>query len=192
MRARRARELDRRGADAARAAVDEQPLARSQAGLREDRVVGGREDLGQAARVGELDGVGTAHELALVDDRELGLAAAADDPHDAIALGEARRARPERLDDAGELEARDVRRAAGRRGVAPVQLHHVGAVEARAAHADEHLAGPGYGVGMLFDEDLAVADGGGSHEAAQSTAAAARLREGSRLLRWPYPPRRIG
>ena len=54
-------------------------------------------------------------------------------------------------------------RAAGRRRVAPAQLHLVGAVQARAAHAHEHLAGPGDRVGMLFDEDLAVADRGCSH-----------------------------
>ena len=151
-RARRARELDRRRADAARPAVDEQPLARPQAGLREDRVVGGREDLRQAAGVGELDRRRDPHELALVHDRELGLAAAADDPHDAVALGEPRGARAERLDDARELEPRDVRRGARRRRVAAAQLHLVGPVEARAAHAHEHLAGPGDRVGMLFDE----------------------------------------
>ena len=52
---------------------------------------------------------------------------------------------------------------AGRRRVAPAQLHHVGAVEPGGAHADEHLAGAGLGVGVLLDEDLAVADRGGAH-----------------------------
>ena len=163
MRAGRAGELDRGGADAARRALHEQPLAGAQAGLGEDRVVGGREDLGQAARVREADRVGHGHQLALVHDRELGLPAAADDAHHAVALGEARRAGPERLDDAGQLEAGDVGRAAGRRRVAPAQLHHVGAVEARAAYAHEHLAGAGLGVGVLLDENLAVADRGGTH-----------------------------
>ena len=72
----------------------------------------------------------------------------------------------ERLDDARELEAGDVRRAAGRGRVAPAQLHHVGAVQAGAAHADEHLSGPGLGVRVLFDENLAVADRGGTHRGA--------------------------
>ena len=113
---------------------------------------------------GKATASGTGIELALVHDRELGLAAAADDPHHAIALGEARRARrraPRRL--AGQLEAGDVRRAAGRRGIAPAQLQHVGAVDAGRGDADEHLAGARLGVGVLLDEDLAVADRGGTH-----------------------------
>ena len=40
---------------------------------------------------GQSSAVGDRHELALVDDRELGLPAAADDRHDAVALAEARR-----------------------------------------------------------------------------------------------------
>ena len=156
-------ELDGGGADAARRAVHEQPLAGSQPGLREERVVGGREDLGQPAGVGERDGFGHAHQLALVDDRQLALAAAADDPHHAVALGEARRARAERLDDARELEAGDVLRAAGRRRIATAALQDVGAVDARRLHADEHLAGARLGVGVLLDENLAVANRGGTH-----------------------------
>ena len=112
---------------------------------------------------GNADRLGHGHELALVDDRELALAAAADDPHDAVALGEARRAVAEAGDLTRELEAGDVLRRAGRGRVAPAQLHHVGAVDARRAHADEHLAGPGLGVRVLLDEDLAVADRCGAH-----------------------------
>ena len=123
-------------------------------------------------------------------DRELRLAAAAHDPHDAVADIEARGTVTQRLDDARQLEAGDVRRAAGRRRIAPGELHLVGAVEARAAHADEHLTGPGDGVRMFFDEDLAVADGGCSHE--RRSLAARAVARGSRLLWWPYPPRRIG
>ncbi len=163
VRADRVGELDGRRADAARRAVDEQPLAGAQPRLGEERVVRGREDLGDPAGVGEPDGVGDRHELALVDDGELALAAAADDAHDAVALGEARRAVAEAGDLAGELEPGDVRRRAGRRGIAPAQLHLVGAVEAGGAHADEHLAGARLGIGVLLDEDLAVADRGGAH-----------------------------
>jgi hypothetical protein len=158
-----AAQLHRGRADAARGAVDEQALAHAQPRLREERVVGGREDLGQPARVRERDDVGHRHELALVDDGELGLTAAADDPHDAVALGEALRARPEADDLARQLEPRDVRRAAGRGGVAAPALHHVGAVEPGAADADENLAGSGLGIEVLLDENLAVADRGGTH-----------------------------
>ena len=70
---------------------------------------------------------------------------------------------PARRDLAGELEPGDVRRRPGRRRVVPRALEDVGAVEPGGAHADEHLAGPRLGVGVLGDDDLAVADGGGAH-----------------------------
>ena len=69
-----------------------------------------------------------------------------------------------RADDlAGELEPGDVGRRAGRRRVVARALVDVGAVEPGGAHADEDLAGPGLRVGVLGDDDLAVADGGGAH-----------------------------
>ena len=86
VRARRRAELHRRRADAARGAVDEQALAGAQAALGEDRVVRGREDLGHAAGLRPVQPLGDRHELALVHDGELGLPAAADDRHDAVAL----------------------------------------------------------------------------------------------------------
>jgi hypothetical protein len=51
--------------------------------------VGGGEDLRHAAGLGEAQGVGDGHELALVHRGQLGLPAAADDGHHAVALGEA-------------------------------------------------------------------------------------------------------
>ena len=48
----RGAELDAGGAHPAGGAVDEQALAGAQAGLREERVVGGGEDLGHAAGLG--------------------------------------------------------------------------------------------------------------------------------------------
>ena len=77
---------------------------------------------GQAAGIGEPDGVGHRHELALVDDRELGLPTAADDAHDAITFLEARGGRTEADDLAGHLEAGDVGRRAGRRRITSGQL----------------------------------------------------------------------
>ena len=112
-----ARELDRRGADAAGRAADQHALADPQARLREQRVVGGREDLGDAARRRPVEAVRDRHRLALVDDAQLGLAAAAGDRHHAVAGREARRAGPGRLHLAGQLEPRDVgRRARAARG----------------------------------------------------------------------------
>ena len=91
--ARRAAELDRGGADAAGAAVDEQPLAELEPAWVKTRVVGGGEHLRGPARLWPVEAVGNRHQLTLVDDRELGLAAAADDRHHAVALAEAQRAR---------------------------------------------------------------------------------------------------
>ena len=74
--------------------------------------------------------------------RELGLAAAADDRHHAVAELEAADAAAGGDHLAGELQPRDVGRRAGRRRVAALELEHVGAVEPRGADADEQLAAP--------------------------------------------------
>ena len=125
--------------------------------------MGGGEDLGQAAGLGPAQAVGDGHELALVHGGQLGLPAAADDGHHAVALGEALGARAARRHLARELEPGDVRRRPGRRRVVARALVDVGAVEAGGAHTDEDLAGARLGVGVLGDDDLAVADGGGAH-----------------------------
>ena len=156
-------ELHAGGADPAGGALHEQALARAQPGLREERVVGGGEDLRHAAGLGEAQAVGDGHELALVHRGQLGLPAAADDGHHAVALGEALGPGPARRDLAGELEPGDVLRRPGRRRVVPRALVDVGAVEPGGAHADEDLAGPRLGVRVLGDDDLSVADGGGAH-----------------------------
>ena len=123
----------------------------------------GGEDLGDAAGVDPVQRVGYRHELALVHRAQLSLATAADDRHHAVALGETLGAGAARDDLAGELETRDVGRRAGRRRVVAGPLVDVGAVEAGGAHAHEHLAGAGLRVGVLGDENLAVADRGGAH-----------------------------
>ena len=68
-------ELHRGGAHAARRAVHQEALAHRQAALGEEGVVGGGEDLGEAAGLvpGELP-CGHRHGGALVDDGQLGLA----------------------------------------------------------------------------------------------------------------------
>ena len=84
--------------------VDEQVLAWAQPGLGEDRVVGGGEDLGDAARLRPVERVRDRHRGALVHDGQLGLAAAADDRHHPVADVEALRAGAERGHLAGQLE----------------------------------------------------------------------------------------
>ena len=99
-------------ADTAGAAVHEQALAGPQAGLGEDRVVGGGEDLGRAAGGGPVQRVGHRHELALVHDGQLGLPAPADDAHDPVPEAQsACAAGPQAEHLSGQLEAGDVGRA---------------------------------------------------------------------------------
>ena len=138
-RARRPGELDRRGAHASGAAVHEQVLAGAQPGLGEQGVVRRGEHLRQPTGRGPVERVGHGHELALVDRRQLRLAAAADDRHHTLAHREALGPRPERCHLAGELEAGDVRWRAGRRGIQAAPLHHVGPVQPRRTNLDEHL-----------------------------------------------------
>jgi hypothetical protein len=143
--------------------VDEQALARPQPGLGEERVVGRREDLGHAPGLLPVEAAGHRHELALVDGGQLGLPAAPHDRHHAIALGEALGSRAAAHHLARQLEPGDVGRRARRRRVVAGALVDVGAVEPGPPHADEDLAGPGLGVGVLVDDDLSVADRGGAH-----------------------------
>ena len=110
--ARRAAQLDRGGAHAAGAAVHEQPLARAAApAWLKSASWAVVNTSGQPARLGPVEPVGHRHRGALVHHRQLGLAAAAHDRHHPVALGEALRARAQGRHLAGQLEARDVRRA---------------------------------------------------------------------------------
>jgi hypothetical protein len=69
----------------------------------------------------------------------------------------------ERGNLAGELEAGDVGRAARWRRIAPAALEHVGPVDPGPTDPDEHHARPGLRIGVLLDENLAVADRGSTH-----------------------------
>ena len=110
-RARHLAELDGGHADAAGGAVDEQALAGLEAGLGEERVVGGGEYLRHAARGVPLELLGHRDRGALVDDRELGLASARDDRHHAVAGLEALDAGAALEHLARQLEPGDVLRA---------------------------------------------------------------------------------
>ena len=134
--------------------------------------MGGGEDLGHAAGRVPLELLGDRHRGALVDDRQLGLAAAGHDRHHAVAGLEALDAGADLDDLARELEAGDVLGRAGRGGVAAAELHHVGAVEAGGADADEEVGVPGDRVGVLLDGDRSVANGCGAHRAADAISEA--------------------
>jgi hypothetical protein len=131
--------------------VDQQGLAAAEAGLADDRVVRGDERLGDRRGVLERHPVGDFGDRALVGDELLGVAAAAGQAEHAIADREPLDAGPERVDLAGELQARDVGRRVGRRGVGAHALQQVGAVDGRRPHPDPDLPARGLGRGA-FDE----------------------------------------
>ena len=130
-------------------AVDEQALADAQAGLREERVVGGGEDLGHAAGRVPVELLGHRHRRALVDDRELGLAAAGHDRHHAVAGLEAlrRRRRPRRPRPPARARGCPAARRAAR-GSGPSSCSMSAPLRPGAVHADQQLAeSPGTGSG---------------------------------------------
>ena len=87
---------------------------------------------------------------------------------------------PHRDDLARQLEAGDVLRRAGRRGVAALELHHVGAVEPGAADADEQVGVAGDRIGVLLDGDRPVANRGGAHRRDATSGVARAVRTSSR------------
>jgi hypothetical protein len=154
-----AQERDRRRADAAGAAVHERALAgrkRAQAGHEQVRV-GGEERLREGAGLlvahPGRDGEGAA----VVHHRLLGVAAAGEQGHDALAADEAAHPRPHVDHLAGALEAED-RRGAGWGRVHALSLQQVGAVDRRGPHADAEIGlAQRRGGGLAGDEDALVA-----------------------------------
>jgi hypothetical protein len=140
-RAERLGKLDRRHADAARAAMDEEALARFEPAAQKDILPHGEERFRQRGRLHRVEALGEGQRGAFVGYAVLRIAAAGHQRGDAVAHLEARGARP-RLDHlARDFQARNVGRAGGRRIIAPA-LQHVRPVDARRRHADQQLALP--------------------------------------------------
>src|SRR5581483_2379325 len=156
-------QLHGRGADASRGAVHEHTIADGDTALREERVVGGQKRFGEPARLGEGDGLRDPHRHPLVHNGELGLGPAADHGHHPVALGKGGDGVTDAHHLAGQLQAGDVGRAAGRRRIEPLHLDQVRVVEAGGTHANQQLALPRLGIGVVPDLDLVVDDGGRSH-----------------------------
>ncbi len=158
-----AAQLDRCGAHSPGPAVHQQALARLEAGLGEEGVVGGGEHLGEASGRGPVEAVGERHRATFVHHAELGLAPAAHDGGDPVALGEALGLGPARQDLAGQLQPGDVLGGAGRGGIAAAPLQQVGPVYPCTMHPDEHLAGARLGIRPLGHAELLVLDDHRSH-----------------------------
>ena len=143
-------ELDRRRADAATAAVDQQPFAGLQRRAAKDIVPDREERLRQRCRLRGAKGRGDRQRLWRGHDAIFGVAAAGDQRRDRIADPPAARAAAgrddlgrrddftDRDDLAGEFEAGNVGDAFGRRIQAPA-LQHVGAVDPRRRHPHQQL-----------------------------------------------------
>jgi hypothetical protein len=161
-------ELQGGGAHAAAGGVHEHALAGLELRLGEEGVVGGQAGLGQGGGLEIAQALGHGARLALVHDEQLGVGAAAHDAEDAAAGGERAHALAHRLDDAGVFEAGHVGGGAGRGGVGPAALQGVGAVDARVADRDAHVAGGHGRVGHVVNfEDFGPAGGAdddGSHD----------------------------
>ena len=145
--------------------MHQHPLADREPALREQRVVRGREDLGEPAGLGPRQAGGHGQRDPLVDERPIGLGAAPHDGHHAIAGAEAAARDPRDEDDPGELHPGDVLGEARRRGVEALALEQIGRVHARGPHLDEQLVVAGHRVGVLTPAQGAIGHGHGVHEA---------------------------
>ncbi len=139
--------------DAAGGTVHEQALAGLQLGLREERVVRGRVDLDEAARLGPRQVLRHREGVRGVDGDELGVPAAREQRHHALAV----------LRLAGALEPGNVDRGARRRRVAARALGQVGAVHTGAADLDQELALLRDGIGALLEVEGASGDDSCAH-----------------------------
>ena len=150
--------------------MDEQTLSWLESSLSEQSIVGGREHLWNPARAHPVECVGHGHELTLVDDSQLGLATATDDPHHPRSLLEPHRAGPSGRDFPRQLQSRNVLRRAGGSGIPPAQLVDVCPVQAGRVDAHQHLPGAGLRVGVLVNVDLAIANRDRAHHSLSISA----------------------
>ena len=140
----RPRELNRRGADAARPAVHQDRFSLGEASPVEDVGPDREERLRHRRGFGRVEAGGHGEAERRRRGAVLGVSAPGDER--AHSGSDCRRvdAVTERGHGACDLQPGDVRRAGGRR-VQSLALHHVGAVHARRLDCDEHLAGTGPG-----------------------------------------------
>jgi multidrug efflux pump subunit AcrB len=139
----------------------------------EDIIIRETEDGGQIqirdiGRVGPGQMRGNGKGLVLVDDDLLGVRAAAHEAHDAVARLPAAGLLSHRVDLTGVLQSGNVGGPAGRRGISPFALDHVGAIEAGRPHRDANLTRSRRWLGeaVIQDHDVGPAGrgvGNGAH-----------------------------
>ena len=165
--------------DTAPAAVDQHRLAVLQPSACKERVVRGDEDLGDAARMDQVDVVWNAHDLGCADRHELRVSATFDQEHDAVTGGRRRHAEGRTRNYARRFETEDLARAR-RRWVEALALEQIGTVDARTGDADHDLTVTGDRVGTLLDVQLLGPAGCGNDDRAQRSAAPRVSRGGGR------------
>ena len=139
-RASRPCELQRREADTASHGVNEDVLRHVRVGLRHERIVRGDERFGNGSGLGPREIRRNGGKRSLVRDDVLRISSTADDTVYAIALLPERRTSAARRDLAGDLHPWNVGWPTWRRGIAPLTLQKVGAIEGGRAHANEDFA----------------------------------------------------
>ena len=136
--------LDGRDADAARAPVHQQHLARRQPPAAPHHAPDGEERLRERRALRHREPAGNRQALLRGRGAVLRVAAARHQRADLVAHAPLRHRTVHRDDPPGDLEPRDVGGARRHRIVA-APLQHVGAVHAGGGDGDEHLAGAGRG-----------------------------------------------
>lgn len=104
--------------------------------------MGGDEDLGDRGGLDVIEAGGNRHRHAVVDARHLGIRAAADDAHHAVADLPALHVRAHGDHVAGDFQAHDGRIAEVRPAVAAAALRQVGAVDAGGAGTHQQVVRP--------------------------------------------------
>jgi hypothetical protein len=159
------RELDRGGADARARSGHEHHLTGLCGGLRHHRVVRGDEHLGYTAGGHEVEPVGHGDAVRRRDRHELGLTAASHEPEHPVTDVEGFDPGAESFHNTRELQAGDVLRHAGRRGVGTGALRKIATVDPRPVNPDEHFSRLRNRSGPGLDDELAVGDDDGTHVA---------------------------
>ena len=158
MRAERDGDLDGEEADAAGGAVDQHPVALADVERLGERLVGGQPGQRQRAGLGEGQRLRLVRQAALRRGHELGRrppldVVPADVAEHLVAGREVDDRRAGRLDDAGDVPARDDREVV-RIGAGQVALadRHVDRVDPGGVHADQHRVRADRGLGQVVAE----------------------------------------
>jgi hypothetical protein len=151
-------DLNGRGADAAVCAVDEQHLAQSYSCLREKRVVRRYERLRDGSRLIVAETIRDRRDMAFVNEHAVGQTATANEPEDAVALGEVTHRCAPRENGPRDFEAGHVLRRPRRSWIRSRPLREIGGVDTRERRGHQQLFTSRHRIRPLLEaHDLASA-----------------------------------